>query len=114
SRRSVRTKHVYTSKNSGLFRSAVKQTKLSQFEFCKMESLSEVTSDPFLSSIRKLPPRQAKSLHKEALQLLKQPELTRQETRNDSDLDTSGSTSESESNDSKIEDAYKIFVTGSK
>lgn len=61
-----------------------------------------VTSDPFLSSIRKLPQRPAKSLHQEAIQLLKQPEVTRQETRND--FDTSGSTSESESNDSNIEE----------
>ncbi|CAH1980929.1 unnamed protein product [Acanthoscelides obtectus] len=30
------------SKNSGLFRSPVKQTKLSQFELCKMESLSKL------------------------------------------------------------------------
>ncbi|CAH1962954.1 unnamed protein product [Acanthoscelides obtectus] len=68
-----------------------------------------VTSDPFLSRIRKLPQRPAKSLYKEALQLLKQPEVTRQETRNDSDLDTSGSTSESESNDSNIEDDVQDF-----
>ena len=66
-----------------------------------------LTLDPFLSSIRKLPQRPAKSLHQEAIQLLKQPEVTRQETRNDSDLDTSGSTSDSESNDSNI-DEYDI------
>ncbi|KAK9710337.1 hypothetical protein QE152_g26052, partial [Popillia japonica] len=45
-----------------------------------------VTSDPFISSIRKLPQRPAKSLHQEAIQLLKQPEVTRQETRNDFEL----------------------------
>ena len=72
-----------------------------------------LTSDPFLSSIRKLPQRPVKSLHQEAIQLLKQPEVTRQETRNDFDLDTSGSTSDSESNDSNIDeyDTYVIFVT---
>ncbi|CAH2012901.1 unnamed protein product [Acanthoscelides obtectus] len=58
-------------------------------------------------SIRKLPQTPAKYLHKEALQLLKQPEVTRQETRDDSD--TSGSTSESESNDSNIEDEVQDF-----
>lgn len=68
-----------------------------------------VSSDPFLSSIRKLPQRPAKSLHKEAIEMLKQPEVTRQEIRNDSDLDTSGSTSESESNDSNIEDDIQDF-----
>ena len=66
-----------------------------------------LTSDPFLLSIRKFPQRPAKSLHQEAIQLLKQAEVTRQETRNDSDLDTSGSTSDSESNDSNI-DEYDI------
>ena len=66
-----------------------------------------LTSDPFLLSIRKLPKRPAKSLHQEAIQLLKQPEVTRQETTNDSDLDTCGSTSNSESNDSNI-DEYDI------
>ncbi|CAH2021554.1 unnamed protein product, partial [Acanthoscelides obtectus] len=64
--------------------------------------------------IRKLPQRPAKYLPKEALQLLKQPEVTRQETRNYSDLDTSGPTSESQSNDSNMKMTYKIFVTRSK
>ncbi|CAH1974463.1 unnamed protein product [Acanthoscelides obtectus] len=61
------------------------------------------------ADIRKLPQRPAKSLHQEALQLLKQPEVTRKETRNDSDLDTSRSTSESESNVSNIEDDVQDF-----
>ncbi|KAL3266177.1 hypothetical protein HHI36_010361, partial [Cryptolaemus montrouzieri] len=69
-----------------------------------------VTSDPFLPSIRKLPQRPTKSLHKEAIQLLKQPKVTIQGTRTDSYLDTSGSTSESESNDTNIEDGHTRFL----
>ncbi|CAH2001822.1 unnamed protein product [Acanthoscelides obtectus] len=68
----------------------IKKYRLNNARKCSRESNLRdifnrllVTSDEFLSSIRKLPQRPAKPLHKESLQLLKQPEVTRQETRKD-------------------------------